>query len=104
MQTVCVRFFVKEGMRHEHLPIHEWLFEEARALGIAGGTAYRAAAGYGRHGLHEDSFFELAGELPEAVEFVAETERIEALIARIGMAGLALRYVHYPVTAGVTPT
>jgi uncharacterized protein len=102
MQTVCIRFFVAEGMKHHHLPIHEWLFGEAAALGIPGGTAFRAAAGYGRHGLHEDSFFELAGKLPETVEFFAEADRVEALVSRVGAAGLRLVYVVHPVTAGMT--
>lgn len=102
MQTICVRFFVKEGMRHEHLPIHEWMFNEAKALGIAGGTAFRASAGYGRHGVYEDSFFELAGKLPETLEFFAESDRIEALIKRVGAAGLKLVYVTHPVATGMT--
>lgn len=104
MQTLCVRFFVLEGMKHEHQPIHEWLFEQARELGIPGGTVFRAAAGYGRHGLHEDSFFELAGKLPETVEFFAESAHIDALIARVGVAGLKLVYVIHPVTTGTTGT
>lgn len=102
MQTVCVRFFVREGMKHAHRPIHEWLFDEARALGIPGGTAFRASAGFGRHGLHEDHFFELAGQLPETLEFFADAERIEALIQRLGAAGLRLVYVTHPVNVGVT--
>ncbi|MEW5789420.1 MAG: DUF190 domain-containing protein [Pseudomonadota bacterium] len=102
MQTVCVRFFVQEGMRHQHQPIHEWLFKEARDLGIPGGTAFRAAAGFGRHGILEDSFFELAGKLPETLEFFAEAERIDALIRRVGEAGLKLVYVTHQVTTGMT--
>ena len=102
MPSVCIRFFVQEGMRHAHRPIHEWLFDEARALGIAGGTAYRASAGYGRHGLHEDHFFELAGRLPETLEFFADADRIAALIQRIGDAGLHLLYVSHPVETGFT--
>ncbi|MFT3790053.1 MAG: DUF190 domain-containing protein [Rudaea sp.] len=43
--------------------LYEWLLERARKLGIHGGSAFRAIAGYGRHGrLHEQQFFELAGE------------------------------------------
>lgn len=102
MQTMCVRFFVQEGMRHEHQPIHEWMFNEARALGIPGGTAFRASAGYGRHGVHEDSFFELAGKLPETLEFFAEADHIDALIKRVGEAGLKLVYVTHPVATGMT--
>lgn len=102
MTTLCVRFFVLEGMRHEGGPIHEWLFQVAREIGIPGGTAFRASAGFGRHGLHEDTFFELAGQLPETVEFSADEGLICALLARVGQAGLKLVYVMHPVTSGVT--
>lgn len=102
MTMLCVQFFVQEGMRHAGHPIHEWLFDEARALGILGGTAFRASAGYGRHGLHEDSFFELAGTLPENVSFFADQARIQALVERVAQAGLKLVYVTYPVSVGIT--
>lgn len=102
MTTLCIRFFVQEGMRHEGEAIHEWLFRHGRELGIPGGTAFRASAGYGRHGLHEDTFFELAGRLPETVEFFADEGLVQALLARVGQAGLKLVYVLHPVTTGVT--
>lgn len=102
MSLLCVRFYVREGLRHAGRPVHEWLFDAARALGIPGGTAFRASAGYGRHGVHEDGFFELAGSLPEAVEFFAEEDKIDALLGRVGEAGLKLIYLTYPVTTGVT--
>ena len=102
MDMLCIRFYVEEGMRFEHRPIGDWLFAQAQQLGISGGTAFRAAAGFGRHGLHEDHFFELAGKLPEAVEFFAASSVIEALVARVGAAGLRLLYITYPVRTGVT--
>lgn len=102
MDMLCVRFYVEEGMRHAHQSIGDWLFAQARSVGIPGGTAFRAAAGFGRHGLHEDHFFELAGKLPEAVEFFAAPDAIGALIEQVGRAGLKLLYITYPVRAGVT--
>lgn len=102
MDMLCVRFYVEEGMRHAHQPIGDWLFAQAKAVGIPGGTAFRAAAGFGRHGLHEDHFFELAGKLPEAVEFFAAPTAIDALISRVGQTGLKLLYITYPVNTGVT--
>lgn len=104
MQKLCVRFYTQEGMRHQHQAIGDWLFAQARALGIPGGTVFRASAGFGRHGLHADHFFELAGTLPEAVEFFAEPAAIRALIERVGEAGLRLAYITYAVEAGVTGT
>ena len=102
MDMLCVRFYVEEGMRFAHQPIGDWLFAQAKAVGIPGGTAFRAAAGFGRHGLHEDHFFELAGKLPEAVEFFATPAAIDALVSRVGEAGLKLLYITYPVNTGVT--
>lgn len=102
IQGLCVQFFVREGERHAGRPIHEWLFEQARAEGITGGSVFRASAGYGRHGQVEDTFFELGGRLPETVEFFGRQEHIERLIARVAQAGLKLVYLTYPVTCGVT--
>lgn len=102
MQSIYLRLYVQEGMKHGHRSIHDWLFEAARTLGISGGTVFRAAAGFGRHGLHEDHFFELAGTLPETVEFFADADKISALVARIGAEGLRLHYVLHPVDYGVT--
>jgi PII-like signaling protein len=102
MQALYIRFFAQEGMKHAHQSVHDWLFGQARELGIAGGTAYRATAGYGRHGLLEDAFFELAGKLPESIEFVADEGRIAALIERVGAAGLQLVFVTHPVRIGIT--
>lgn len=102
MQGLCVQFFVREGAYQDGRPIHEWLFEQAKAQGIPGGSVFRASAGYGRHGLVEDSFFELAGRLPEAVVFFAEQDKIEHLLAAVSRAGLKLVFVTYPVTFGVT--
>lgn len=101
-QAIFIRFYVQEGMKHGHQAIHEWLFAVARGLGISGGTVFRAAAGFGRHGLHADHFFELAGELPETVEFFADADKIAALIERVGGEGLRLVYVMHPVSTGVT--
>lgn len=101
-QGLCVQFFVKEGARQGGRLLHQWLFEQAQAQGISGGSVFRASAGYGRHGVVEDSFFELAGNMPETVEFFGDREKIEGLIRSVGEAGLTLTYVTYPVTCGVT--
>ena len=99
---LCVRFFVREGMRHDGKSIHDWMFDLAKSLGITGGSSFRASAGYGRHGLHEDTFFELAGTLPETVEFFGEDATIRTLIEQVGAAGLKLVYVMHPVNVGMT--
>ena len=100
--AVCIRFYLHEGRQHGRQLLRDWLFETARVCGVPGGTALRAVAGYGRHGLHEEHFFELAGDLPELVEFFAEAERIQALLAQIESSGVSLLYVHHEVGIGMT--
>ncbi|GAA5009150.1 DUF190 domain-containing protein [Pseudoluteimonas lycopersici] len=81
MKGVQLRIYTYEIRRHDGLPVYEWLLERARKQGIPGGSAFRAIAGFGRHGkLHEQAFFELAGEEPVLVEFIAGDEQAERFL------------------------
>ena len=72
MKGIHLRIYTYESRKHGGLPVYEWLLQQAKKQGIAGGSAFRAIAGFGRHGkLHEQGFFELAGEQPVVVEFIA---------------------------------
>lgn len=103
MKGIYLRFFVHEGDRLHGLPAYEWLLEQAKEAGIRGGSAMRAIAGYGRHGvLHEDRFFELAGDLPLVVEFVVSDAEAACLIELVGAERASLFYVQTPVEFGVT--
>lgn len=76
MKGTYLRFYMHENRKHHGILLYEWLLETAKKAGIHGGSAFRAIAGFGRHGvLHEQHFFELAGDLTIEVEFlVAENE------------------------------
>jgi PII-like signaling protein len=100
---VLLRFYVHERRLHRHVAMFEWLLEQAKALGIGGGSAFRALAGFGRHGvLHEEHFYELAGDLAIAVEFIVTTEQAEALMALLVRESIDIPYVRMPVEFGVT--
>ena len=102
MQSVYLKFYVSEKQRHEGALLYEWLLEEAKKLGLPGGSAFRAIAGFGRHGrLHEESFFELAGELSVQVEFVLDTALADKLLAALLEHKLNLFYVRYAVESGI---
>lgn len=102
MKGTCLKFYMHENLQHRHILAYEWLLEQARKIGIHGGSALRAIAGYGRHGiLHEDHFFELAGDLPVMVEFVVSDEEAERLLALIQTEKLPLFYVRTPVEYGI---
>lgn len=56
--------------------MHEWLLEFAKKNGIRGGSAFRAIAGYGGHGvMHEEHFFELAANVSIEVCFFMKKEQ-----------------------------
>lgn len=103
MQGTYLKFYVQENRRHHGILVYEWLLEQAKQLGLHGGSAFHAMAGFGRHGvLHEEHFFELAGDLPVEVGFVVTEEEARRLLDFIVKEGLSLFYVSMPVEFGVT--
>jgi len=103
MRGTILRFFVREGERHDGELLFEWLLEEAKRLGVPGGSAFRSVAGYGRHGvLHEQTFFELAGQLPVEVVFVTGAEHANRLLARLSEQGVSLFYARSEAEFGMT--
>jgi PII-like signaling protein len=81
MQGTLLRFYVHENRKHAHITLYEWLLEQARAIGVHGGSAFRAIAGFGRHGvLHEEHFYELSADMTIAVEFVVSEDEAERLL------------------------
>jgi uncharacterized protein len=102
MQGSYLRFYVHEGQRHQRRLVWEWLLEQANALGIRGGSAFRAMAGFGRHHvLHESTFFELAGTLTVEVEFIVTDEEAKKLLALVHDAHIRLFYACVPALFGV---
>ncbi|OIQ86584.1 hypothetical protein GALL_315780 [mine drainage metagenome] len=103
MQGRFIKFYVSQTAKHGGALLYEWLLEEAHRSGIPGGSVFRAIAGYGRHGhLHEEHFFELAGDLPVTVEFFAGEAVIEQFLARLGAEKLSLFYITLPAEGALT--
>lgn len=101
MKGTYLTFFVQEDRTHHGILVYEWLLKEARRLGLKGGTAFKAIAGFGRHGLiHADHFIELAGDLPVEVTFMATEEEADRLIAFIKAEGQSMFYVSVPAECG----
>jgi PII-like signaling protein len=95
-------FYTSEKQHHSDMPLYEWLLEEARSMGVQGGSAFRAIAGFGRHGrIHEDTFFELAGELAVKVEFVLDDVAAERLIDKIRQLHMNVYYLKQRVDDGI---
>ena len=101
--AVCLKLYVTELQKHNGELLYEWLLERAKALGIPGGSALRAIAGYGRHGtMHEEAFFELAADLPVELEFVVSEEQAQQLLNLLKAEQLKLVYTKMPVDAGIS--
>jgi PII-like signaling protein len=102
MQGVYLRFYVHENRRHHGILLYEWLLEHAKKAGIHGGSAFRAIAGFGRHGvLHEQHFFELAGELTVEVEFLLGDEQATMLLDLLRREQVRVFYAKAPVEFGM---
>lgn len=103
MQVTYLKLFVPEALRHDDILLYEWVLREATSVGIHGGTASRAVASFGRHGqLHEQHFFELAGDVPIILDFFAEEGAINRLLALLTTVKQSLVYIKMPAEAGVT--
>jgi PII-like signaling protein len=102
MQGSFIRFYVHENERHHGRLVWEWLLEQANRLGVRGGSAFRAMAGFGRHHvLHEAHFFELAGTLTVEVEFIVTPEEAQTLLALLERERIRLFYAQLPASFGV---
>lgn len=102
MDGLLLRFYLHENQRHHGRLLWEWLLEQANQLGIRGGSAFRAMAGFGRHHhLHEDHFFELAGTLTVEVEFIVTEEEAQRLFELLREQGVRAFYAQLPVCFGV---
>lgn len=101
MNGTYLIFYVQEDRTRHGMLLYEWLLKQARQLGLKGGTAFKAIAGFGRHGLiHADHFIELAGDLPVEVTFMASDEEAEHLLAFIKAEGQSMFYVRMPAECG----
>jgi PII-like signaling protein len=102
MKGTYLRFYVHENRRHHGILLYEWLLETAKKAGIHGGSAFRAIAGFGRHGvLHEQHFFELAGDLTVEVEFLLEDAQAEMLLDVLRRERVRVFYARVPAEFGM---
>lgn len=102
MKGSSLRFYLHENQKHRGMLLYEWLLEEAKKRGIHGGSAFRAMAGFGRHGvLSEQHFFELAGQLTVLVEFIVTEREADELLGIVREDGAHLFYARFPAEFGI---
>jgi len=105
MNGVYLRFYMHENRKHHGMLLYEWLLETGRKAGIHGGSAFRAIAGYGRHGvLHEQHFLELAGDLTVEVEFLLTEEQAKMLLGLLRREKVSVFYAKTAAEFGLAGT
>jgi len=103
MQGIYLKLFVPEDSRLHGKLLYEWILKQAEHVGISGGSAVRAMAGFFRHGrLHEQHFFELAGELPIVLEFFSNGAAIDQLLSLLDAESCSLFYIKLNAESGQT--
>ncbi|MGD0491939.1 MAG: DUF190 domain-containing protein [Steroidobacteraceae bacterium] len=101
MQGSFLRFYVHEGQAFHQGLVWEWLLMRADKLGIRGGSAFRAMAGFGRHHqIVESRFFDLEGSQVIEIEFVVTNEEAQQLLDLVHHEGIALFYAYIPASFG----
>jgi len=102
MEGTFLRFYVEEGQKHQGELLWKWLLANANALGVRGGSAFRAMGGFGRHhALHENNFFELAGNTGVEVEFIVTDDEAKQLLALLHLEKIRVFYARIPAYFGV---
>lgn len=102
MNGYSLRFYMHENQKHHGKLLYEWLLEAAKRHGVKGGSAFKAIAGYGRHGqLHEATFFECAGEQTVLVECLVDENEAATLIELVRKEKAPLFWARFPAEFGV---
>jgi PII-like signaling protein len=101
MNAIHLRFYTYETRKHAVISDYECLLERARKQGLQGGSAFRGMAGFGRHGtLHEQHFFELAGDVPVMVEFLVSEDDARTFLTSLRDEKIDLFYSRNAVQCG----
>lgn len=104
MKGYQVTFFTEQSHRHGHQPLHEWLLQLGKSLGIKGGTSMVCAEGFGRSGkLHLAHLFSLRDQ-PIEVTMAMTEDQVQALFARLEQDKVDVFYVKSPVEYGTVGT
>jgi PII-like signaling protein len=76
-------------------------WKRRRSSASAGGSAFRAIGGFGRHGiLHAEHFFDLAGDVAVEVELAVTDDEAERMMARVRDERITVFFVRIPVEFG----
>lgn len=77
----ALKVYVGERDKHGHVPLYEWIIQQAREQGLAGATAFRGIEGFGAHSqVHTTKILRLTDDLPILIEIIDTKEKIESFL------------------------
>jgi PII-like signaling protein len=96
--VMLVRIYCSEK-GHQHRQIIDLLHREHRVAGV---TAFRGIAGFGRSGqVHEACLLDVSLDLPVVVEFFDTPDRVEAVLPAVEALAGKGHIVAWPATANL---
>jgi PII-like signaling protein len=102
MDGLFLRFYFQESQHCRDGVAWEWLMKRANKMGIRGGSAFRAMAGFGHHHvIHDFKFFEIASPLAVEVEFVVTEAEAAMLVELVEQEGVRAFYTRIPASFGI---
>lgn len=102
MHGYQLSFFTQQDRRHRGLPLGEWILQEARRLGVPGGTLITASEGFGHdRKLRSVHFLELTDQ-PVEVTLAVNAADADRLLARLREEQINVFCVKTPIEFGMS--
>ncbi|MES2116882.1 MAG: DUF190 domain-containing protein [Pseudomonadota bacterium] len=100
MHGFQVTFFTQQDRMHGHMPLAQWLLDEAKKLSIRGATLDGAIQGLGHDGtIHAINMFDFSDQ-PVQVTMVVTAEEVERLFTQLAQEQVHVFYMKVPVEFG----
>ncbi len=102
MHGYALRFYMHAKQRHRGSLLYEWLVGQAKKQHIHGGSAFHAAAGFGRHKTMLCPTGMLSWDEPVLVEFLVDETEMQQLVRIVEEDGAPLFWARFPAQFGTT--
>ncbi len=81
-QAYRLRIYVGESAHYHHQPLYHAIVLEARKMGLAGTTVFRAIEGFGpSNRIHTANLIDLSSDLPMVIEIIDSEEYLTQFMA-----------------------
>jgi uncharacterized protein len=83
-EAKLLRIFLGESDKLRHLPLYAAIVKEAKAIGLAGATAWKGILSFGPTSrIRTSKVLDLSSDLPVIIEINDEEEKINAFLPRL---------------------